>query len=505
MEIELISGFENAVLVDGEPDRVYEAEDINNRYEGLVSSYGIYSNIDGACRVIASSGLKVIVKSGKGEVNNHWFKIEADTELELETADVILDRIDSIIVRRTNNDRNIVLTVKKGELATAPVAPAIERTEEVQEICLANVYITKNATSLSASKITDTRANNNVCGYIACLVDQLNTTELFEQYEDAQNKFINEQTKEFGDWFVDIKDQVAATNLYREYQALYKNATVNEQEITIPTSINYVHNGLDVLNVHINGLRLIKDVDYTINATGTKITLTSPLNAISQDVLFINGKSVEGTIAESTITRVETLETKVADINNYEYEATGSADNIALGNKVVAFLDGTGDYSTVTDNASMYIKVNGVLGLDYSSDDALFNFQSSIASNRKVYVDFRNATIPYSKNISKTGYAIFYEGDNVTIIGANLRIDNITSTTLYGFHGGIIKECNITGTNNNMTTFYGAWGCKEVSSNVFNVTTNAANHSIYSCTRAMGNDYNGKMTSVTHNIANQAI
>lgn len=504
-DIELKNGFENAVLVDNEPDRTYTADDVNKRFEGLVSSYGIYSNIGGACKVKTSDGLKLIVKSGKGEVNSHWFQIESDTEIELETADVILNRIDSVIVRRTTTDRNIVLTVKTGEYATTPVAPAITRTEDIQEICLANIYVGKNATTISASNITDTRPNNAVCGFIACLVEQLNTTDLFNQYEDAQNKFLDGQTAEFNNWFVNIKDQVAATNLYREYQFLYRNAVANEQIIAIPSSINYLHNGLDVLNVYLNGFRLTKDVDYTIDPSGTQITLTSPLNAIFQDVLFTNGKSVEGTIAESTVSRVETLEERVNEINKYTYEATGTGDNINISNMIKNFLNGTGDYSDVTDNANMTLIVNGKLGLDYSSDDALFDFQSTSNSNRKVYVDFGNATIPYNLSVSKTSYAIFYEGNDVTIRNANIKIDNISATTLYGFHGGIVKDCSITGTNNNITTFYGAWGCKEIHSSVFNITTSATNNSIYSCVRAIGNDYNGNITSITHNIANMKI
>ena len=526
MEIELINGFENAVLIDGVPDRVYEAEDINKRFEGLVSPYGVFANIEGACKVVAGTNLKVVVKAGKGEINNHWFKIESDTEIELEASDVILNRIDSIIIRRTSENRNIILTVKKGELATTPIAPSITRTESVQEICLANIYIGKNATSISTANITDTRANNSLCGYIACLVDQLNTTELFDQYEDAQNNFINNQTTQFENWFETVKDDVRATSLYREYEALYKTSVEGEQTITIPSSINYVNNGIDVLNVHINGIRLIKDSEYTINTSGTSITLKTPLELPNQDIIFINKKSIAETGAEEVIARVENLEGKVNDINKYYYETNGTNDNIILSTMVKNFLNGTGDYSTALDNSNLNIIINGTLGLDYSSDDALFDFQSNSVGNRKAYIDFSNATIPSTQSVTKTSYAIFYANNDVVIKNANIKIDNISATTLYIFHGGIIKESNVFGKNSNITNFYGAWGCEELSNSKINITggniTNIAygcdnvlynsfiansvtNKSINNCIRTIGNDYNGDLVSLTFDIANRKI
>lgn len=97
-ELELKSGFYNAVMVDGEPDRTYNAEDVNEHLEGLVSDSGIYANISTACQVLQGTGMQVIVKAGRGKVNNHWFKVETDTTIDISTADVILNRIDRIAV-----------------------------------------------------------------------------------------------------------------------------------------------------------------------------------------------------------------------------------------------------------------------------------------------------------------------------------------------------------------------------------------------------------------------
>lgn len=475
-EVELINGFENAVLVDGEPDRVYDAEDINTRYEGLVSSYGVYANIGSSCEVGPgySEGLNVSIFEGKGEVNNHWFKINSRMELQLEPADVVLNRIDAIVVRRTAADRKIVLAVKTGELASEPAAPMIERSQEVQEIALAYVHINRNTSSITMSNIEDLRPDTNVCGFIACLVNQLDTTTLFQQYEAAQNDFITNKTEEyenwesdqktaFDTWFNSVKDAVKATTLYREYQVVYRNNVVGQQVIEIPTAINYTPNGLDVLNVYINGRRLLLNDEYTINSEGTEITLINALTVANQDIEFVNKKSIDGQVAENVVVQVEALETKVNSIKDFNYVATGIDDNITLSNKVKAFLDGTGDYTGVADNASIRIFVNGVLGADsLIENQMMFDFNSEVTSNRKVIVDFGNATIPNPPVVTTDILAIFSSINNVIIENANVKVNDYETGTVYGFHGGVVRNCQLNITNDTATV-YGAWATAEVS------------------------------------------
>ena len=388
-------------------------------------------------------------------------------------------------------------------MATNPVPPTIVRNETVQEIFLANILVSKGATSINTANITDVRSSNDYCGFIACLVEQLNTTELFNQYEAAQNEFITEKTTEFNtwetnqktnfdNWFDDIKDTVSATSLYREYQAVYRSNTVNQQVISIPTSINYVHNGLDVLNVFINGMRLLKNVEYTINSTGTQITLTTPLDVASQDIEFVNKKSVSGQAAESVVVQVEALEQQVNAIEDFNYLAKGSNDNITLSNMIQNFLNGTGDYSSVKDNASMKINVNGVLGIDTLIDNQMvFDFHSTTNSNRRVFIDFSNATItiPASPTTTQNILAIFGCENNVTIESANIKITNYNATTIYGFHGGIIKNSHLRIEDNNgaSTTIYGIWSGKELSDSLINISASCDIYGAYETERVQNN------------------
>lgn len=488
-DINLQSGFFNAVMVDGSPDRTYNADSVNKFFEGLVSENGIFETVSTACQVVESSGMNVVVKAGKGIVSSHWFYIVSDTSLSIANSDVILNRIDAIVVRMDLNTRTIVLTVKQGTLATNPVAPTLTRTDEVYEIALAYVTVNKNVTSINNSMITDTRSNNNLCGWIVGLIKQMDTTTLFNQYQSAQDNFINEQTEAFNTWFEENQTTLKATSLYREYSTKYKTVLENESTFTIPTSIQYT-NGMDVLNIFINGFKIGED-EFSINTAGTQITLTYPLDRAGTEIEFVNKKCVEGTVAESTVSRVEELETKVNALTNLDYNCSGTDDNISISNIVKSFLNGTGDYSGVNEHASLYISVVGNLGITNLIDSSyVFDFNSSVSSNRKIYIDFSRATIP-TLAFSATTLAVFSSIENVSILNANVQVTYSVSGTLYGFHGGKAKDCklNIQGSTSTQA-IYGGWACDEVNNCeiiLSGVTDSSNKYGLYSCTKAITN------------------
>lgn len=510
-EIELKSGYFNAILDEnGEPDISYEANDLNNYFEGVISPSGVFYAVEDRCQVVQGNGLNVVVKKGKGHVNNHWFKITEETKLELSPADVILDRKDRIIVRWSAENRNCVLTVLEGVPSSNPVEPMLTQDEtSIWEISLASVLVKKNATTITTANITDERPSGGLCGWITGVIDQLDTTELFNQYQAAQNEFIEEKTTEYNEfiegkttqyneWFSNIQEQVKATSLYREYEAIYRTVSTNETTIAIPTSINYVHNSLDVLSVHVDGKHLMEGIHYEINAAGTNIILNNSLSLIGTEVIFVNKKSIDGTAAESLTIQVENLQEEVNALvftTNLNYNATGTDDNIAISNIVKNFLNASGDYSAVGNTASMYLHINGALGIESLIDDQMvFDFHNTVSSNRKAIVDFGNATI----NLNKIGggislLAIFGSNENVIIENANI-VETITqvlaSGTIYGFHGGNARNCNINISTRLMTALYGAWNVQEFSNNKLTVKTGGTCYGIYEAKRVQFNDIN---------------
>lgn len=491
----LNGGFFNAVQSTDEEgnivyDRTYYASDFN-KYLNRVVSNGVFATPSNNLQVLASSGMEVIIKTGGGRIDGAWLENDSDFTITLDEADVILNRIDRIVMQLNYSDRTFDIVYKVGELASNPVAPSLIRTEQIIEYSLARIYVAKGTTTITQSMITDTRPLEDECGLIATM-GEMESNNYFIQMQDYIENYISTKSSEyetweetmeaaFDSWFESIKEDVRTTTLYREYSSVYASTKEGQQDITIPATINYQNNGLDVLNVFINGMRLLKDVEYTISSDGTSIHLTTPLDVIGTDIEFVNKKSIDGTAAESVVVQVEALEEKVNSLQCYT--CTGINDNVLLSDMVKTFLDGTGSFAGVAGTAQLKINVNGTIGISELIDDQIiFDFVSSTSSPRRVIVDFANATIPKINIASYSSSIIvgFNMDSNVIVENANLYMNDAdleSTATIYGVHGGIARNCRIN-LDGKKEVFYGVWGADEVSNSEITIN-NLAYREIY--------------------------
>lgn len=311
-------GFFNSKLVDGVQDRVYNALDITSYFEKIIGS-GVFVDPANSLQILASSGLEVICKPGKGWIDGFYLVNDADLPITLDAADVTLNRIDRIVFKLDKTKREMSIVIKKGTPASNPVAPGITRTEEIKEYSLATITINKQQTTITQSNITDTRLDSSVCGKVACLVDHVDTSDLYAQWEDAYIRYYEESTKQFNNWFQDIKDTLATAVMLQQYESTY--TTTEDNTTVIPINIANYTWGLDILEVYISGLRVVNPTDYTANANS--ITLAKPVSK-GAVINFIVLKNVDGTDAEKVVDQVADLETRVAALEEYIYNATRS-------------------------------------------------------------------------------------------------------------------------------------------------------------------------------------
>lgn len=171
-------------------DRGYTAEDLQNIYKQLYTD-GISSSITDCLKVSPGTGMQVIVSPGFCMAGGAFGCLEEAKTLEIATAHSTADRIDLVVARRDNNNayRNIDVYVVRGTPSSNPSAPAPTRNESAYEIVLAQVFVTKGATSIAINKITDTRLNSNVCGLMTPNPG-VDATGIFDQYQDALDQFL---------------------------------------------------------------------------------------------------------------------------------------------------------------------------------------------------------------------------------------------------------------------------------------------------------------------------
>lgn len=272
------SYFFNAILDGGVYDRVYNAEDFTSYLDKIVGN-GVFPTPATQLQVRAGSGMQVIVGAGNGWINGHKLVNTADLTLAVPASDVVLNRIDAVIFYVDSTLRTMGIEIKTGTAAATPAAPAMERTDARWELCLAKISVPKQASAITAAQITDTRMNSNLCGYVQGLIQQLDTTGLWQQWQAM-----------FEEWFAAIQSQFEQGKLFKKVEGVYTTLAANEDTFNVITYVPDYSFAYDILEVYINGLHLTHD-DYSV-ANGV-VTLTTPIEEAGAVVDFVVYKSVD--------------------------------------------------------------------------------------------------------------------------------------------------------------------------------------------------------------------
>ena len=195
------SGFFNAI--DG--DREYNAEQLSNYFKGLISANGVHENVGGKFQVLAGTGLSVNVQTGRALIDYKWIESDAVENLTLTTAHATLNRYTAIVLQLDVLNREITLITVDGANATSPTKPSMTNTATIKQICLAYVYVVAGATSITQAQITDTRPSN-LCGWITGLINQVDTSTLFNQWQSAYEQFYNQMQS----WLTSAQNEFTA-------------------------------------------------------------------------------------------------------------------------------------------------------------------------------------------------------------------------------------------------------------------------------------------------------
>lgn len=167
----------------------YDADDASGYLATRQS--GVYSAEEDFA-VSISGELSLTVSAGQAWVRPSRFKgrsiiMEQPTTLTLTTADPVRTRIDRVVLRYDAAARQTRLQVLEGTPDSAsPTAPAITRTALVYDLCLAEITRPAGSTAITAANLTDTRADEDVCGVMRDGATGIPTEQLIAQWRAAQ-------------------------------------------------------------------------------------------------------------------------------------------------------------------------------------------------------------------------------------------------------------------------------------------------------------------------------
>ena len=179
----------------------YDAEDASGYLATRLS--GVYSAEEDFA-VTAQGGLSVQVSAGQAWVRPARFKgrsiiMEQPTTVVLTEADPVRSRIDRIVLRYDAAAKKTRLQVLDGTPdSAAPAAPEISRTELVYDLCLAEIRRPAGSTAVTAADITDTRADEAICGVMRDGVTGIPTGTLVQQFRAVIDALKGEAADKLG-------------------------------------------------------------------------------------------------------------------------------------------------------------------------------------------------------------------------------------------------------------------------------------------------------------------
>mgnify|MGYP004496048387 CR=1 FL=1 len=179
-------------------DRTYSSSDLAEYFASFVGN-GVYANPANQLKVIAGKGLDIYVQTGKAFINGYYYSLSEEAKkLTIVRGDNNYPRKDLVVCSLNHSTRLIEVKVLQGTPAASPVPQTITRDDTRYDLVLAEISVDAGCTSITDSEITDKRPDNDVCGFVTGLVEQIETTGLFRQYDSA-----------FSSWFDKAKGQLS--------------------------------------------------------------------------------------------------------------------------------------------------------------------------------------------------------------------------------------------------------------------------------------------------------
>ena len=166
----------------------YDAEDVSTYL--CTRTSGVYSK-DTNYAVSVTGPRQIAVAPGLAWINYDDFKgvsacSREAVNLTVPDADSTLPRIDRVVLQFDTAANLTAVNLKPGTPAAAPEPPAILQNHNQYELGLCTVSVPAGSSVITAADITDTRADEDVCGLMRDSVTGIPTAQLVAQWQAAQ-------------------------------------------------------------------------------------------------------------------------------------------------------------------------------------------------------------------------------------------------------------------------------------------------------------------------------
>lgn len=274
-------------------DRLYSAGDMNKPYKRVIAD-GIFPTPQGTpstdFQVVAVSGMSVAVLAGNAMIGARWAENTDDVGITIAGNSSSSPRIDSIFLHiDTGMDtRAAGVVYRQGTAAGTPTAPAMVQTDNITELRLADILVAPSAAIITQANITDQRGGSD-CPWVAGLIQQVDTSALFDQYRAAYAEQQQDQAAEWNTFMDHLARDYDISMSLRKHESTYTSTAAAS---LIPINIDGYDTTKDLLQVYINGIFAVEGTHYIVKSAA-QIQLTNAISA-GQNVHFVIYKAVMG-------------------------------------------------------------------------------------------------------------------------------------------------------------------------------------------------------------------
>lgn len=188
-------------------DRKYDSNQMSSLFDGIIRD-GIFASIGDCFVVKAGTGRMITVGTGKAWFNKTWTQNDATLPVECEVSEVLLDRIDAVVIEVDTSDsvRDNFIKVIKGTPSSSPSRPTLENTNSKHQYALCYIYRKAGNDTITQAEIT------NIIGtaetpFVTGILQTISLDELLGQWQAELDQFIDSEKKEAEKLITQISDE----------------------------------------------------------------------------------------------------------------------------------------------------------------------------------------------------------------------------------------------------------------------------------------------------------
>lgn len=304
-------------------DRKYDAIQMSSIFDGIVVD-GVLIHVGGQMIVSADGdSMTVKVAPGRAWFNHTWTLNDSILPLEVPQAEMILDRIDAVVIDVDSSIEVRANTIKivRGIGATDPQRPTLINTADHHQYPLAYIKVTQMATTIRQADITN-MVGTSACPFCTAPLEKMDIDALVAQWGDQWNQFYETETTEI----VNMKESwnTELSNYYEE-----KKAEMNQWEI----------DAFNQFNTWFETLQDLIDEDVAVTLATQILEIQGQIETLNTEIADLETQSaalveaLKTEIQNGTVTAAQAAHANTADsatlasrANNADYATSaGSA------------------------------------------------------------------------------------------------------------------------------------------------------------------------------------